>query len=51
MTSRAHTLVIEERSCSKVYVFAYTCSWAQVSFILARGIFWDQRTVMVYLEL
>ena len=33
MTSGTRTSVIKERDCNEVYVFIYTCSWAQVIFI------------------
>jgi hypothetical protein len=52
MTSGAHTSVIGETSCNKVYVFGYTCNWAHVRFIRIPWHFCgNQRIAMVYFKI
>jgi hypothetical protein len=52
MTSGAHASVTGEGSCSKVYVFGYTCNWAHVRFIRIPWHFCgNQRIAMVYFKI
>jgi hypothetical protein len=52
MTVGAHASVIGEGSYNKVYVFVYTCSWAQVRFIRIPWHFCgNQRIAMIYFKI
>jgi hypothetical protein len=52
MMSGAHTSVIGETNCSKVYVFGYTCNWAHVRFIRIPWHFCEnQRIAMLYFKI
>ena len=47
MTCRARESVIGERAFNAIYVFVYTCSWAQVVFIRILWYFCEKRKIIM----